>query len=382
MFIRATVLTVLLSAVAADSAEIPEKAVNSNNTFAAELLEALDGEKGNVFVSPLSAHAILALTSLGAKGKTLEEMREVLHLADDAVAGEVGRLSHRLDSTADGGAIANALWIQRGYELRDTFMASARKDFGARPETVDFAGDRPAALKKVNGWVSDRTKGKITELLQENDVSSLTRVILTNAIYFKGDWERAFEEKATRPGTFHQADGGTSEVPFMHQSETFGYGETKALQILEMPYKKGGLSMVVLLPKEGVDLAEARRAIAKPFDLSEQEVVVTFPKFRLKFRSNLKKALESMGMKMAFDARAADFSRMTEGNDLFVSAVIQEAFVDVNEKGTEAAAATGVVMALRGVPRRVEFTADRPFVYLIRDKASGAVLFAGWVVGL
>jgi serpin B len=258
---------------------------------------------------------------------------------------------------------------------------------GGKLQELDFVKAAEKARQTINTWVERQTNDKIKDLIGEGVLSPLTRLVLTNAIYFKGNWASQFDEEATRDEPFTLQDGSKVQVPIMHQRATFGYAETDTLQLLEMPYVGDELSMVVLLPKkiDGMDGLEAELSCEPFWQWAEQarrrEVIVALPRFKMTRKVNLERVLASMGMPEAF-TRNADFSGMTGGRDLFISAVVHQAYVDVNEEGTEAAAATGVVMRLTSVgpDRTPVFRADHPFVFLIRDRESGTILFLGRVV--
>jgi serpin B len=252
---------------------------------------------------------------------------------------------------------------------------------------VNFVKAAEQARQTINQWVERQTNGKIKDLISRGLLDSMTRLVLTNAIYFKGNWASQFKEDRTREGPFDLLDGSKVQVPMMNQTEQFGYAETDTLQVLELPYVGEELSMVILLPKRTDGIGELERELAGE-SLSKwlgavrrQEVIVSMPKFKLTSKFSLGQVLRSMGMTAAFSEQA-DFSGMTGGRDLFISAVVHQAYVDVNEEGTEAAAATGVTMRVTSVGpvRTPVFRADHPFIFLIRDTTSDSILFLGRVM--
>jgi serpin B len=258
-----------------------------------------------------------------------------------------------------------------------------KENYGAGLKEVDFAADAEGARKTINAWVEKETKEKIKELLRPGVVGSDTRLVLTNAIYFKGDWARQFKKDATREEEFRLGGGKGVRAPLMRQRRTFGYLDGGTFQALEMPYAGKDLSMVVLLPKKLDGLPDLEKSLT-PDDLvgwlkrlREQEVDVALPRFKLTAEFELKPVLSSLGMPLAFTAGKADFSGVDGSRKLFLSAVVHKAFVDVNEQGTEAAAATGVVARATAVHVTPVFRADHPFVFLIRDRRSDSVLFLG-----
>lgn len=366
----------------------------SGNQFGLDLYHQLRSKSsGNLFFSPASISTALAMTYAGAAGDTAQEMSQVLHFDSlpraqihAAFASLLGMLQ-----TSEGAPyqlrVANRLWGQQDYAFLTDFLTITRREYGAELAPVDFVRQTEPTRQTINQWVEQRTNDRIKDLLPSGSLSSLTRLVLTNAIYFKGQWKHAFAPTATQDAPFYRSPADTVTVPFMHQDETFSYGATDDLQILELPYVGDHLSMLVLLPRErdGLSALEQSLRIA---DLEKwlagmrrKKVNVYVPRFRLSEKLELKSALSALGMPSAFDERRADFSAMNGNRDLFVSSAVHQAFVEVNEEGTEAAAATGVVVGIRSAPLMPEeFRADHPFVFLIRDHRSGQILFLGRVV--
>jgi serpin B len=370
-------------------------AVKGNNDFAFDLYGQLRQGDGNMFFSPYSVSTALAMTYAGANGKTADEMAKTLHftLEPDRLHAAMAELHNKL--TAPDAprtfkvAIANALWGQKGYAFRPEFINTMRH-YGAGLQQVDFAGATEQARQTINQWVEEQTNNKIKNLLQPGVLKSDTPLVLTNAIYFKAAWMNQFWDKLTKPEAFHLAGGKDVDVPMMHQASDLSFAETDDMQIIELPYTQRELSMLVLLPKKTDGLAALEKTLsaanlsAGQSKMKTHHVELSLPKFKTTAGADLKETLIAMGMPSAFSRQSADFSGMTTTPDLMIGAVIHKAFVDVNELGTEAAAATAVVMAPRGVPRqqppKAVFRADHPFVYLIRDNATGSILFTGRVV--
>jgi len=363
--------------------------VRGDNAFALDLYGKLREQEGNLFFSPYSISTALGMTYAGARGNTEAQMAKVLHfdLPQEKLHPAFKSLLEGLGARRkEGGyelSVANALWGQKGYPWLKEFLDVTRGNYGAGLREVDFAGDTEGARKTINDWVEKQTREKIKELLLKGDVGRETALVLTNAIYFKGDWASQFKKDRTRPGPFSLSDGTKVEVPMMRQTEEFGYMETEDLQALELPYVKGHLAMIVLLPRkvDGLPALEGSLTVEKLEGWlgllhKEEEVSVILPKFKMTSRFELNEVLKALGMTDAFDG--ADFSGMDGVRDLFISKVIHKAFVDVNEEGTEAAAATAVAVD-RAVARMAEFHADHPFLFLIRDNASGSILFMGRV---
>ncbi len=366
-----------------------------NNAFALDLYQQL-GE-GNLFFSPYSISSALAMTYAGARGKTAEEMARALHFGGlGGVGGEgihkaFGELTDSLNALGRKGnfklSVANALWAQEGYEFEAEFIGLTKKYYGAGLFQVDFANDAAGARERINEWVSEKTEGKIQELIGRGLLTPDVRLVLTNAIYFLGNWEHPFKEKRTSDEPFHVDDTTTVTIPMMHQEGHFHYFERDDFQALELPYKGGDLSMVILLPRkvEGLKGLEAGLApdslSAWLGRLAPERVDISLPRFKLETKFRVDGALEELGMKDAFEPTRADFSGMTGKRDLFISAVVHKAYVDVNERGTEAAAATGVTMALAMAPTPAKtFRADHPFIFLIKENTTGTILFMGRLV--
>jgi len=382
--------------------------VEGNNRFALELYRTLQATDGNLFFSPYSVSTALAMTYAGAKGSTEAQMAQTLCLPTSAsmlkkmgLPGEpmtqeefaqaFGAIVKAFNTQGEAGQyelkVANALWGQAGYAFLPAFVKRVETDYGGKLREMDFVHAAEQARQTINTWVAKQTNDKIKNLISRGILGPMTRLVLTNAIYFKGNWATQFKEELTRPEPFTLLDGKTVQSPMMNQKETFRYTETETLQILELPYVDEALSMVVLLPKavDGIERLEAAlnsENLAGWLDgLGKQEVKVTIPKFKMTSKFDLKQVLVRMGMRDAF-TRAADFSGMTSNRELFISAVIHQAYVDVNEEGTEAAAATGVVMKMTSMrpDRTPVFRADHPFIFMIRDNHSGSILFLGRVM--
>ncbi|HUX03206.1 MAG: serpin family protein [Phycisphaerae bacterium] len=362
------------------------------NRFAFDLYARLKAEEGNLFLSPYSISTALTMTYGGARGETAEQMAQVLRLpaTGEAVHGAYGALQKDLNAAGAGGAfelaVANRLWGQKGYGFLPAFLGLVKVNYGAGLEQVDFAGATEAARQAINAWIEKQTRDKIQELLKPDVLNPEVRLVLTNAIYFKGKWAEEFDKKATREEDFFLTPETKVAAPLMHRTAEFGYFETDDLQALELPYQGDRLSMVVLLPKakDGLAVLEASLSSDKVAEwvgkLHRREVQVALPRFKTTAEFSLGDTLVAMGMTDAF-GRSADFSGMTGTKDLFISAVIHKAFVDTSEEGTEAAAATAVVMERMAMPEPAPvFRADHPFLFLIRDTRSGAILFLGRIL--
>jgi serpin B len=395
------VLVVLASSQAAvDAVEQPTapaedvaKVAEGCNRFAFDLYARLKGAEGNLFLSPYSISTALAMTSAGARGETAEQMAQVLFLpaSGAAVHAAYGALQNDLNTAGAGGAfelaVANRLWGQKGYEFLSDFLALVEKNYGAGLEQVDFAADTEGSRKTINAWVERQTRDKIKDLIKPGVLDAMTRLVLTNAIYFKGKWANEFDKKLTRDEDFFLTPEKKVTAPLMHQTKHFSYFDGGDFQVLGLPYQGDRLAMVVLLPKakDGLAALEASLSAEKLAEwigkMRRREVQVALPRFKTTAEFGLKDTLVVMGMADAFDPAKADLSGMNGKRDLFISAVVHKAFVDVNEEGTEAAAATAVVTRAGngGGPPPV-FRADHPFLFLIRDTRSGAILFLGRIL--
>ena len=367
---------------------------SSSNAFAVDLYRQLTtGKTGNLFFSPFSIHSALAMTYAGAQEQTARQMEHTLKLtlADHQTHATFRRFLRELKSRQQEAAyqlwVANALWAQKGYNFRHTFLKLLERDYQAQLQEVDFRSQPEAVRRQINAWIADRTAQKIEDLMAKGSIRERTRLVLTNAVYFKAAWANVFREGATREETFTLLDGNTADVPLMHQTDSFAYGESPEMQVLALPYVKQDLSMVVLLPRtqKGLPALEKRLSPAKLSEwlrtMQKTRVRVAIPKFRLSSRFSLSSSLREMGMPDAFDPGKADFSGMTGIKDLFIQAVVHKAYVDVHEKGTEAAAATGITMGITAAPVSPPktFRADHPFLFVIRDERTGTVLFMGRV---
>jgi serpin B len=366
-------------------------AVRGNTQFALDLYRTQRETPGPLCLSPYSISVALAMTVAGARGETAAQMIRALHFNPDQELLHLAfaALEARLVEVGQGGAVqlrvANRLWPQEGYEFREAFLALVLQYYGAPVRPVDYR-NAEAARRTINAWVEERTERKIQELIPPRILDALTRLVLVNAIYFKGNWASQFEKEVTHAAPFWVTPGEQAQVQMMAQTHEFGYAEFDGLQALELPYVGEDASMIVLLPRERDGLAALEAALTvQNLDrwtsgLSPDTVEVFLPAFEVTFPVRLDEALQSLGMVDAFSGARADFSGMDDSRGLFIGAVLHKAFVAVNEEGTEAAAATAVVVG-RGMPMPPPvFRADHPFLFLIREKRMGSVLFLGRVV--
>ena len=389
------VATILVGTAAIGQEVTMSSVVEGNSQFALDLHGSLKSQPGNLFFSPSSISTALAMTYAGARGETAGQMASVLHFPapQEKVHEAFASLSKSFKSETEKPgyqlSVANRLWGQQGYHILPDFLAITRDSYQAEMALVDFVNNTERARAVINQWVEAQTQEKIKDLLPRGTLTPRTRLVLTNAIYFKGDWTRPFRKEATREEDFHVTGDKTTRVPLMHLKDDFRLGAVDGLKLLDLPYGKGDLSAIVLLPdsidglpalEEKLNLKNLTRWLGT---LLRQKVDVFLPRFQLTSQFALNQALEAMGMPLAFDENEADFSGISTEDRLYISAVVHKAFVDLNEQGTEAAAATGVVMAVRAamLPRPpAVFRADHPFLFLIVDNRTKSILFLGRVV--
>ncbi len=365
-----------------------------NSAFAFDLYQMLSGEQGgNLFYSPYSISLALAMTYAGARSVTEEQMAETLHytLPQERLHSAFNALDTALtgyDGEDEDGFqinIANAIWGQEGYEFLSAFLDTLAENYGAGLRTQDFVNEAEAARQTINRWVSDQTEEKIKDLIPQGALGAATRLVLTNAIYFNGKWVTPFEKSKTHDDTFNLMDRSTVTVPMMTQTGWIEYAEGVGYQAAALPYRGADMAMVFVLPEEGrfaeIEAAFSPELLASIMESFEsQQVKITVPKFTFESALSVAETLIEMGMPSAF--RGADFSGMTGNRDLFISDVLHKAFVAVDEEGTEAAAATAVIMELSAIIEEpaVVMKLDRPFVFVIRDNSTGTILFVGRVL--
>ncbi len=367
-----------------------EVLVRGNNEFAFDLYEKFRGGSDNLFFSPYSISTALAMTFAGARGETQMQMSDTLNFKrnPDTIHETFGKLAARLKEGSQDGAyqldIANAIWAQKGFGFKKSFIETVVNNYAAIAKEADFVNAAEPTRKEINSWVEDKTNDKIQELIAKGILTRDTAMVLVNAIYFKGDWAEQFDKKFTRDADFWTTPDKKIRAKMMYKEHEFDYYDGDDLQAIELPYKGDDLSMVIVLPKEKDGLNDIEKEFAGNFDnvlweLKRQKVRLFLPKFKLTTKFELSDTLAAMGMPLAFSNRA-DFSGMSESQKLFISNVIHKAFVAVDEEGTEAAAATGVVIGRTSVgPMIPVFRADYPFIFVIRDNASGSILFMGRV---
>ncbi|NJE05637.1 serpin family protein [Thermococcus sp. M36] len=366
--------------------------VGASNLFGIELYRELSKGNGNLFISPFSVFTAMAMAYEGARGETAEEMGSVLHLPENETLRREAFRTLLLDAGRPSGIelrIANALWVQKDYPVREDYLDTIRRYYLGEVRELDFRGDSKGAERTINEWAEETTNGRIKNLV--SGLTPDTRLIITNTVYFKANWTLRFSPDATHNGTFTLPSGERVTVPMMNRVGKFNYAETDELQALEMPYEGSrfsNFSMVIILPKKTDGLGKIEEKLSPRFlkgllgSLKPEEVDVTVPKFRFEGEYQLGGTLRGMGMRKAFTDRA-DFSGISE-EPIAISEVVHKTFISVAENGTEATAATAVIFTAVSAPVETPeykvFRADHPFLFLIVDRDSGLVLFIGRLV--
>ena len=371
-----------------------------NRTFSVDLYHQLETMDGNLFYSPYSISSALAMTYAGAEGKTAEEMAAVFHflMEEDRLHPAFNALDQYLEGLAkqevpdDMGEvfqlnIANAIWGQKDFHFESDFLDTLAANYGAGLRLLDYIQAPEESRVTINDWVSDQTEERIQDLIPQGAINSDTRLVLSNAIYFKATWLESFEESLTEDKVFHGLDGEEFMTPMMSlgSDASFPYYQGEGFQAVDLPYLGGQVSMLVIVPDEGKFTDFEVNLNSEILDeiignLAYQPMYLNFPKFEFETEIGLATILANMGMPSAFND-GADFSGMTGTKDLFISDVFHKAFISVDEEGTEAAAATAVVMSLTSAPENpLRLEVDRPFLFLIRDIQTNSILFMGRVV--
>ena len=377
--------------------EAVKQLAHSNNGFALALYQALRDEDGNLIYSPYSIFQALMMTGAGAEGETASQMASVLgvdvndpeiHNLMNALNKALTTQPEYLDESAQplNFNIANALWAQKDYHFEQAFLDTLSANYNAGLKLVDFNQPEDARAL-INLWVAAQTNDKIKELIPDGVLSNMTRLVLTNAIYFKGAWANQFEEKDTQDGSFTLADGSNKTVPFMHGNFTISALVSEKIHAIRLPYEGGTYAMAAIMPlvdfegfESGLTAADLEQLLTL-LQSSRAMVDLSMPKFQAESSLGLAEILAGLGMPDAFDAQKADFSGMTGKPDLMIGSVLHKATIDVNEEGTEAAAATAVVMNLTSMPAEsYSIRLDKPFIYVIYETTTNTITFMGRVV--
>jgi serpin B len=374
--------------------------VNGNSEFAFNLYQAIKGDEKNLFYSPYSISLALAMTWAGARGNTETQMADTLKFrlpqsklhpafnALDLALMSRGQNAKGKDDEPFRLKIANSTWSEETYTFLPEFLDTLALNYGAGMYLADFAGAPDDSRIRINQWVEEKTEQRIKDLIQEGLISTDTRLVLVNAIYFNAAWVNQFQKEITKDGSFNLLEGGAVTVPMMEQSEEFRYNEGDGWQACELMYDGNELSMLMILPGAGKFEQFETGLNSSLIDgivdgLSSRQVHITMPKFRTETDFMLSDVLAAMGMPDAFNGGVADLSGMDGTRNLYITEVVHKAFVDVDEEGTEAAAATAVIVGEVSAPdpsQFVQFKVDRPFIFLIRDNATNTILFVGRIL--
>lgn len=378
--------------------------VDGNTAFALDLFGSFSKDDGNLLFSPYSISQALAMTYAGANGETATQMADTLHFTLDqsAVPTAFQTLNGDLvtrgtaDADPDRGypprslQIANGLWGEQTFPFSTAFSDQLAESYGAGLQPADFQNDPEGVRDEINQWVADHTGDKIQDIVPEGAITEDSRLVLANAVYFYGGWLLTFDESNTQDGNFTLVDGSTATVPFMHQQDRFSYTTGDGFQVIELPYAGSQFAFTIILPDDG-QFATVEQRLTPDFlttalsQLGSRELVLAMPKFEFDYSASLADTLQALGMTDAFDPNLADFSGMLDASapqPLAIGDVLHKAFIAVDENGTEAAAATTVLMAGAAAPvdKPLDVTIDHPFIFLIRDTQTGAILFMGRVM--
>jgi serpin B len=371
--------------------ETKRDVIEENNRFAINLYSQYKSEEGNIFFSPFSISTAMAMVYEGAEGKTAKEIKSVFGFPkyDNSRRNQYSTLLSEINKKDKKYTLntANALWAEQDFNFLDNYLTTVEKYYGGKTTNLDFKNDWEASRLIINNWVEDKTNNKIKDLFPEGSINPLTRLVLTNAIYFKAEWLKQFDADKTRDMNFRVNPDKSIKVPMMQRTDgksIFNYTQNKDLQILEMPYAGEDLSMLILLPfNNDIEVLENSFTIEKLTEwkksLRKRRVKIYIPKFKFETKYFLKETLGDLGMPTAF-TNLADFSGMTGTKELEIDKVIHQAFIEVNEEGTEAAAATGIAMVVKSIPPPTPiFKADHPFIFIIQQNETGNILFMGRV---
>jgi serpin B len=396
--LRFTIFTYLMLIMSVANAAEMQKIVDANSHFALDVYAQLRNQQGNLFFSPYSISTALAMTYAGAKSTTAQQMANTLHFSKlEDVHQAYQALQQRLKLLQETGQVAlntvNAIWYGQNYSIEPAYKSLIEKTYATPDKAilhkVDFLNKANAIRHQINQWVETQTQDKIKNLLSDNSITPDTIAALVNAIYFKAAWLHAFTQSATEKQTFHLDAKRNKQVDMMQQTKSFSYMENELLQLLVLPYQRNSLSMLILLPKQPQSLAQLEAELNLKnlalwlTQLHDTKIAVKLPKFRIESGFDLVEILQALGMREAFNIQQANFTGMIHSKHKFaISAVVHKAFIDLDEKGTEAAAATAVVMTRSAMIDRnpkppIVFNADHPFLFLIKDNDTHSILFLG-----
>lgn len=382
---RILLSTFMLASVSA----IAQQASESVSKFAFDFYRNISKEKNtNIVFSPFSITPAFGMVTVGAKAETEKQIAQVFHFPlNSAFHSELGALQRKIQTDANSSvdlSITNRVFMEKSYKVSCSYQRALKKQYKAKAEKVDFINNPNPSRLKINSIIQSDTKNYIKELLPEESISNLTRLVLTNAIYFKGKWEVQFDPKKTTQRDFILSSGDKVNCATMFVDERMGYYQGGKYSAIELNYKGKNLSMLILLPNEKLSISDFEKDFSydmykKTLEaLTEEKVTVLLPKFKIETSLSLKKMLTAMGMPIPF-TDAADFSGISGNKDLKISDAFHKAFIEVSEEGTTAAAATAVVLARKSVMPQNEFIVNRPFIYILKHNSSNTILFMGKV---
>ncbi len=387
-YIQALIIATLLSPKA--FGQETDKASGGNNQFTMELYHQLRKEPVNMFYSPLSISSAFAMTYAGAKGETANQLKQTLHFGpnNENFHAQYANLNKLLNKEKDhlSLSLANAVWLQTGLEVQRDFSETITQHYGAGLKRTSFTDDPAGSQEKINQWVAEKTHDKINDLLPRSAIKRSTQMILVNALYFKGAWQTPFKKEQTKEDTFYVFEKCVTKAQMMNQKITTGYYEDKLAHVVELPYKGGDVSFMLLVPKKRFDIL----SVEQHFDhdvyqeylekMQQTRVDLSMPKFKMSRTYSLAEPLQKLGMVLPFTSNA-DFSGMTDQTKLMIDKVLHKTYIDVNEEGTEAAAATAITMVKTSlVTNKAKVNADHPFLFLIKDNKTNAILFMGRIM--
>jgi serpin B len=371
-------------------AQVANQPSKANNQFTMELYHQLRKEPVNMFYSPLSISSAFAMTYAGAKGETANQMKQTLHFGpnNETFHSQYADLTKLLNKEKEelSLSLANAVWLQTGLNLNNNFSETITQHYGAGLKRTSFADDPAGSQERINKWVADKTNDKITDLLPRSAIKRSTQMILVNALYFKGAWQNPFKKEQTKEDTFYVFEKCVTKTQMMNQQLTTAYYEDDLAQVVELPYKGGDVSFVLLLPKKRFDILSVEKHFNEQVyqaylqKMQRTRVKLSMPKFKMERSYSLAEPLQKLGMTQPFTSNA-DFSGMTDETKLMIDKVLHKTFIDVNEEGTEAAAATAITMVKSSmVTNHATVEANHPFLFLIKDNKTSAILFMGRIM--
>ena len=397
IFMLVPLLTPVIGKASTSMLSIPEALpkgaiVNGNSQFAFKMQRQFGDYEHNAFFSPYSISLVFGMLYSGAADETAQQIKNTFHFPADQHALPIyfGRLNNQLMKTAKDKTtgknielnIANGIWVEKSYHFLPSYIEILKNSYQSKINKADFLNNLNQEIVQINSWVEQKTNDRIKDLIPDGALNPLTKMVLVNAIYFKGDWQKPFKGHSTTKGDFYTFNNQILQTQMMHQRGRFSVAEDENTQLIELLYQGGNYSMLVLLPKNNSDIKQFETNLTSEKlnqltnKLAMNQVSLSLPKFKFVTEYRLNSYLSALGVTNAFSSKA-DFSNIDGTQSLQISEVIHKAFIEVNEKGAEAAAATAVVIRATSIPNYVEFNANRPFVFMIKEKTTDSILFIG-----